>query len=108
MKLYEQPTVHILCEKLLTYFPKNLQKAVKKHRKYDYEITFDIDNPWKHKHKHFAIQLAGFIKDVLRCNKANLSERWNIIKGRKDVNDTFDTIMAICPPQKTRFFLFDR
>lgn len=109
MKLYEQPTVHILCEKLLTYFPKNLQEAVKKHRKYDYEITFDIDNPWKHKHKHFAIQLAGFVKDVLRCNKANLSERWNIIKGRKDVNDTFDTIMAICPPQKTRFFcLIDR
>lgn len=109
MKLYEQPTVHLLCDELLMYFPKNLQETVKNNRKYDYEITFDIDNPWKHKHKHFSIQLAGFIKDILRCNKGNLSERWNIMKGRKDVNDTFDRIMLLCPPEKTRFFcLIDR
>lgn len=109
MQLYSQPTVHFLCEELMAFFPQNLQLEIQKNRNYNYEITFDIDNPWKHQYKPFFIQLAGFLKDILRCNKENLSERWHILRGRKDVNDTFEEILSLCPPQNTRFFcLIDR
>ncbi len=109
MQLFKTPLVTILCDELLRFFPNNLRDLAKKNKKYTYKITFDIDNPWKHKHKALPIQVAGFVKNILACNKENLFERWTILKGRKDVNDTFEEIISLCPPSKTQFFcLIDR
>lgn len=98
------PVVNVLCAKLSAHFPPEIQSLILSKKKFDYEITSDIDAPWKHKHKSALVQLVGFAKDLLKTQKENLIEKGNIWKGKKDPFDTFELLYDIFPPEKTTFF----
>jgi hypothetical protein len=98
------PVVNVLCAKLAASFPPEIQALILAKRKFDYEITSDIDAPWKHKNKPFLVQIFGFLKAFLKGEKENLMEKRNIWKGNKDPFDTFDLLFDLFPPEKTTFF----
>jgi len=98
------PVVNVLCAKLAAHFPPEIQALILSKRKFDYEITSDIDAPWKHKHKPFFVQFVSFFKSFLKGEKENLIEKGNIWKGKKDPFDTFDLLFELFPPEKTTFF----
>ena len=58
---------------------------------YRFQPTFDIDMPWKYKHKGFLRTLGGFAKDMIGLNIGELKNRANILRGVKNDPDfTFD------------------
>lgn len=72
--------------------------------KFDFEITIDVDHPWKHRLKPFVVQAGGLLKDFVRGNKEMLSERWRSLWKRDDPFDIDDLIAEMCPVEKTTFF----
>ena len=105
-QLDRYPLVHLyaneLHSKLQTYFPALSFDA--KAGKPTYEITFDIDFPWKYLHKGLLASLGGLAKDLLEANGARMRERLFSWVSRKDPNDTYKRIFEMCPPAHTRFF----
>ncbi len=71
---------------------------------FDYEITIDVDNPWKHRHKPFHIRWGGLLKDLLKGNRTGTRERWRAITRKEDPFDTDGLIKDWCPPKKTTLF----
>lgn len=101
----QEPLVHQFCENLLATFPPILQNEIVSKRKFDYELTWDIDHPWKYLYKGKLRFYLGFLRDIWKGNKSNLRERVQILfSGKKDPNDTYPIIKAISPPEKTTFF----
>ncbi len=63
---------------------------------YRFQPTFDIDMPWKYKHKGFLRTLGGFVKDLGNGNWEELKNRANILRGVKNDDDfTFDFIFDL-------------
>lgn len=107
-----QPLVHLyaqrLWESLIRFFPA-LQQAKIIRRSFDYELTFDIDFPWKYLHKPLWVQVGGFFKDLLQGRFAQLTERAAAHLSGNDPYYTFNRLFAHFPVAKTRFFfLIDR
>lgn len=101
----QKALVHQYCDDLLAMFPQGLQVDIIKKRQFDYELTWDIDHPWKYLHKGRLRFYLGFLRDIWKRNGGNLMERIQILfSGKKDPNDTYQIIKAISPPSKTTFF----
>lgn len=98
------PVVNMLCEQLAAHFPPEIQSLIHSNRKFDYEITSDIDAPWKHKHKSIFVQIVGMLKSILKMDTTSIIEKWNIWKGKKDPFDTFEDLYSLFPPEKSTFF----
>ena len=76
---------------------------------FDYEITWDIDAPWKYLKKGFKIVWGGLIKAIIKGDSTSTKERLRAIFTQKDPYHTFNQIFRLCPPDHTRFFfLIDR
>lgn len=73
-------------------------------RSFDYEITIDVDNPWKYRHKPFYIRWGGLLKDLLKGNLEGFRERWRAMIKKEDPFDTDDLIKEWCPAVKTTLF----
>lgn len=71
---------------------------------FSYEITIDVDQPWKHQQKPFAVQAGGFAKSLLQGDWAGLKERWQALAKGKDPFDTDDLIRDWCPADRTTLF----
>ena len=82
--LYATPLCHqyalLLWERLLEINP-GLQGGT---AAFSYELTIDIDHPWKYKHKGLLINAGGAVKELSRFRFRNLGERLGTLLGRKD------------------------
>ena len=65
---YAQPLVHLYAQRLraalLRFFPQ-LKALPMPGNSFDFESTFDLDFPWKYRHKPFFVQIGGFVKKLL-------------------------------------------
>ncbi len=109
---YAQPLVHLYAQRLraalLRFFPQ-LKALPLPGSSFDFEITFDLDFPWKYRHKPLVVQAGGFVKDLIRGRFSSLRERTATLLTDRDPYFTFDQLFAHFPPEKTRFFfLIDR
>jgi hypothetical protein len=63
---------------------------------YQFQPTFDIDMPWKYKHKGALRTIGGFAKDAAHGKASELKNRLNILRGVKNDPDfTFDYIFDL-------------
>lgn len=99
-----RPWVFLFCEKLIPYFPDYIKEEILKNRKYRPEITWDIDNPWKYRHKSFFKIAGGMLREVFMGKRRRVIERIQALFLGKDVNDTYSEVFSICPPSVTVFF----
>lgn len=82
---------------LLPYFPRlNIP------RPFDFEITIDIDQPWKYLHKPLHVRWGGLIRDFFRGTSTK--ERLQTLKTGRDPFDVLATVQALFPLEKTRAF----
>lgn len=72
--------------------------------RFDFEITIDVDRPWKHRYKPLAVRWGGMLKDLLKGNGAGFRERWRAVVGKQDPFDIDDLILELCPRERTTFF----
>ncbi len=93
----------ILIEDIATDLGRRLQLSPKP-RIFDYEITIDVDNPWKHRYKPFHIRWGGLLKDFISRNSEGLRERRSALFKKIDPFDTDELIKEWCPPGKTTLF----
>ncbi|MBL7817513.1 MAG: polysaccharide deacetylase family protein [Saprospiraceae bacterium] len=61
---------------------------------YSFQPTFDIDMPWRYKHKRFIRTLGGWVKDVLTGKWSDVILRLQILRGyTNDPDFTFPYIL---------------
>ncbi len=105
LPLDQRPLVHLYVEKLRAAISSRWPEFVfPQSHSYDYEITIDIDHPWKYLHKGAHIFWGGILKDLLGGKWRDCQARLLSLKSGKDPNDTFGMIYELCPAEKTRFF----
>lgn len=73
-------------------------------RNFSYEITIDVDNPWKYRYKPAFVQWGGMAKDLLKGNWAGLGERRRALFSKDDPFDTDALVRKLCPADKTTLF----
>lgn len=71
-------------------------------RRWDYEITIDVDQPWKYLHKPAHVRWGGLLRDLARGTDTR--ERRQAQRHGRDPFDALGHVMALCPPEKTRVF----
>lgn len=105
-KWYKKPWVHelahLLMQALSKRYPSLSLLPLKQSPKL--EITFDIDHPWKYKHKSMVIRLGGLMKDVVHRKRRSVRERLMGLQLGIDPNDTFDDIVRHFPAPYVKFF----
>ncbi len=70
---------------------------------FDFEITLDVDQPWKYLHKPWLVQWGGLLKDLAKGGKA--AERWAVLTGKQaDPFSVLELVKDICPVAKTKVF----
>jgi hypothetical protein len=69
---------------------------------FDYEITIDVDQPWKYLHKPWHVRWGGWLRARLRG--ADHRERWQALRSGQDPFDLLTIIQEICPAAKTKVF----
>lgn len=107
--LHDRPVVNLWAAQLWEWLKTAYPDLEQSPPTFDYEITVDIDNPWKYLYKPFWVNWAASFKDLLKRNTARRKERKAVLDSGKDPFDTYQEIRRICPPEKTRyFFLIDR
>jgi hypothetical protein len=78
-------------------------------RDFSWELTLDIDQPWKHRHKPPAIQIGGALKALLGGRWREAGERYRSIVLGRDPFDTLEVVQQLCDPAATSvFFLAGR
>lgn len=92
--------VHFLLEQLVVMLPPAMQGMVR-WPEFDYELTIDIDQPWKYLHKPFHVRWGGLLRDLLH---GGAGERWHAMRSRRDPFDVLDTVRRHCPVEKTTAF----
>lgn len=100
----EEPLCHQYAEELWSRILAQFPSLTRLQRKFDYEVTIDIDNPWKYRNKGLAINIGGLGKDLLGRRFWQVAERLGAISRPGDPYDTYDEIRDLCPKEKTRFF----
>jgi hypothetical protein len=97
---YDQPLIHLWCEMLREKL--NLPKVI---RPFDWEITVDVDNPWKHQHKPAGVTLGGLAKAALSGKFGEVKERFTSLTSDKDPFDTYDEFIELAGDKLRFFFL---
>lgn len=104
-QLHLYPWVHHYAEFLSNCFRQFSSEIFTNPPQPDYEITWDIDNPWAFQHKSLIRQVGGGIKDSLKADFRTFRFRWAVLTGqRKDPFDTYELMQALSPPHKTSLF----
>ncbi len=88
--LLKKPVVNIwanlLAKKLKVHYP-DLQFPK---RKFEFLSTIDIDNAWAYKHKGFFRSTGALLKNIVKGNFTEFSERFKVLLGSaKDPYDTY-------------------
>ncbi len=94
---------HVLIEDLAFNLAQKLKIPIPQ-QTFDYEITIDVDNPWKYRHKPIYVRWGGLLKDLFKVNLNGVKERWKAIIRKEDPFETDSLIKRWCPPEKTTIF----
>ena len=101
---YKLPLVDIYAEylwkRLTEKFPVLKPRPEKK---FTYEFTIDVDQPWAFLNKGIYGYL-GLLKDKILGNTENIENRKIAISTNKDPFDSFDELFELLPPENTIFF----
>lgn len=97
---YDQPMIHLWVEQLREKL--GLPRPI---RSFDYEITVDVDNPWKFQHKPAGVQFGGLARAGLRFRLGEFKERFNSLFTEEDPFDTYDEFVAAAKDKLRFFFL---
>ena len=79
-------------------------------RAFDFEITIDVDQPWKYLHKPWLVRWGGMLKSLLNYTYVGeRARRWRVLRGKQaDPFEVLHLVKEICPADKTKvFFLVD-
>jgi hypothetical protein len=72
-------------------------------RAFDFEITIDVDQPWKYLHKPWWVRWGGLLKDV--SQHGDVGTRWKVLTGQQpDPFEVLDVVKAMCPAAQTKVF----
>ena len=106
---YKYPLVHKYVDLLWDFITPHYPGLERSHPTFSFQLSFDIDHPWKYLKKGFTLQAGGMLKDLLHRNWAPLKERSQALATGTDPNQCFSLIFEHCDPGWTRFFfLLDR
>ncbi len=104
-QLHHEPWVHHYTKFLSDCFRQFSSEIFTNPPQPDYEITWDIDNPWAFQHKKPLKQIRGLVKDALKGDFHILRHRWAVLNGnQKDPFDTYALMQELSPPAKTTLF----
>jgi hypothetical protein len=104
--LHGQPKVHRIAASIAEQLEKHV--PIKK-QVFSIEYTFDIDHPWRYKHKPIHVTAGSLARKLLRGNLGDFVHHASVLLGKKDPNDVFDQLFERFPPESTRlFFLIER
>ncbi|MEL6676078.1 MAG: hypothetical protein AAFR61_27980 [Bacteroidota bacterium] len=109
--LEHRPLAQVYAEELWEVLTAAHPKAAawRQSASFTYEITWDIDHPWKYLHKSLPVSLGGWVKEWLRGDVSSALERMRSWVSRKDPYFTFEEVLTLSPPERSRFFfLIDR
>ncbi|MEM0996236.1 MAG: polysaccharide deacetylase family protein [Bacteroidota bacterium] len=108
---YREVTGEVSVEQALALLDAQLASLYDPHNpprnqpRFQYEITLDVDHPFKFAHKPAGVVLGGLLKDLLRGRWRLLRERWAYLRTGKDpFRDAVAAIKRLCPPERTRLF----
>lgn len=105
----DEPLAHYYAEYLWEKLAVVGHPLSRKKRRFDYEITIDVDHPWKYKYKPLWVNLGGLAKDFVGRRFQEVGERLGVLFKGHDPFDVFEEIRDLCPRDRTRFFfLIDR
>ena len=107
--LNSRPFLHEWAEKFWEMFKiKSVEEGKElPHREkktFSWEITIDIDNPWKYRHKGAIINSGGMLRGFAEGKFRQELERIQSILSGEDPFDCYEQIFKLCPPENTRFF----
>lgn len=71
-------------------------------RSFDFEITIDVDHPWKHLNKPSHVKWGGLLKSIFR--PSDFVERWRALFQNKDPYAVLPIVKQLCPAPKTKVF----
>ena len=102
-KLHHYPLVHLYGEYLWRKLKAAFPHLERKQRKFNWQISIDVDYPWAYLNKGFAGKL-GFLKDFFRLDFRNSVHRIKALKSGADPYDSFNKIMELTPKDRLLFF----
>jgi hypothetical protein len=106
---HRQPLLHLWSEQLWQQIQGAGYPAPRKKSFFQTQITFDLDHPWKYRHKGLLVSGGGLLKRLARRQWGELKNQLRVLSGAPDPYDTFGQIFSLCPPAHTRLFcLIDR
>lgn len=96
-------TVHAWLDGIVQMLNPWLPKPIAR-RSFDFEITIDVDQPWKYLHKPWHVRWGGLIKSLMDpMGDARL--RWKVMQGQlPDPFEVLELVREMCPAQKTKVF----
>ncbi len=99
------PWVHHFCDWLASVLKDHAGEIFLNPTQADYEITWDIDNPWFFKNKPFKNKLGSIFKQLIKGKPGALKERIDVLRnGKQDPYSTYEQIIDYSPKSRTTLF----
>ena len=106
---YKYPLVHKYVDRLWDFITEAHPGLERTRSSFSFQLSFDIDHPWKYLKKSLFLQAGGMAKDLLSRNLNQAKERTQALMTGRDPHQCFPLIFEHCAPRWTRFFfLLDR
>ncbi|MEL6192884.1 MAG: hypothetical protein AAFR66_12580 [Bacteroidota bacterium] len=102
---FAEPLCELYAEKLWQYLKKHFPQLERSKKESRVIWTFDLDNPWKYKHKPFYVQWGGLLTDLLSGKWQQAGERVNALLGGRDPHDFYGLLADYFPKEKTHLFI---
>lgn len=107
--LLQIPIVHLYAEHLWKLLKLKNPNLKRNQSQFDYEFTFDIDQPWMFLHKPLKIKLLSLAKTILKGKLQASSKLLKIWWTKNDPFAVYDFIFKNFNSAKTKvFFLINR
>ncbi|MBQ8760237.1 MAG: polysaccharide deacetylase family protein [Bacteroidales bacterium] len=91
MEMIEKPVINIWAKELGELVTARYPEINLKKKTFRFVPTYDIDAAWAYKNKGLFRTTFAFFRDVMRFDKKEIKERWEVLRNKKiDPFDTFD------------------
>ncbi|MBQ8221935.1 MAG: polysaccharide deacetylase family protein [Bacteroidales bacterium] len=91
MEMIEKPVINIWAKTLGEFITTRYPEINLKKKTFRFVPTYDIDAAWAYKNKGLFRTTSAFLRDMLRFEKKEIKERWEVLRNKKiDPFDTFD------------------
>jgi hypothetical protein len=103
------PLVNLWLESLRKKLKAKFPTLIFRRRSFKFIATYDIDIAWSYKHKGWARNLGGFLKNLSQGKWSQLSERIAVLRGKQadpyDCYEWLDALHLYCRIKPVYFFL---